>query len=152
MSDTSRISKLRDYLFNIIDTLTTNKKYSINANWLSNDKNNYSIDKIPTYSVVTKWISGVEIHKDVYSFRSRLGYSSNEVNNLQNIGFFEKFEDLIYSNNKEGILPNINGIEKIECLNCGTLNNAETNTAEFDIQIQITYRKIDEREVSLWKK
>lgn len=141
-----RISRLRDYLFNIIDTLTTNREYSINANWLSNDPNNYSLDKIPTSSVVTKWISGVEIHKDIYSFRSRLNYSSNEIANLERVGFFEKFEDLIYSNNKEGILPNITGIEKIECLNCGTLNNAETNTAEFDIQIQITYRKDKEKE------
>jgi hypothetical protein len=26
-------------------------------------------------------------------------------------------------------------------LNCGTLNFADTNTAEFDIQIQVTYRE-----------
>lgn len=144
-----RISKLREYLFNIINTLTTNRKYSINANWLSNDKNNYSIDKIPTSSLVTRWISGIEIHKDVYSFRSRMGYSSNEINNLKNVGFFEQFENLIDDNNKNGILPQIDGIQKIECLNCGTLNSAETNTAEFDIQIQITYIKTKEREASL---
>lgn len=144
-----RISKLREYLFNIINTLTTNRKYSINANWLSNDKNNYSIDKIPTSSLVTKWISGIEIHKDIYSFRSRMGYSSNEINNLKNVGFFEQFENLIDDNNKNGILPQIDGIQKIECLSCGTLNSAETNTAEFDIQIQITYIKTKEREASL---
>lgn len=144
-----RISKLREYLFNIINTLTTDRKYSINANWLSNDKNNYSIDKIPTSSLVTRWISGIEIHKDVYSFRSRMGYSSNEINNLKNVGFFEQFENLIDDNNKNGILPQIDGIQKIECLNCGTLNSAETNTAEFDIQIQITYIKTKEREASL---
>ena len=144
-----RISKLREYLFNIINTLTTNRKYSINANWLSNDKNNYSIDKIPTSSLVTRWISGIEIHKDVYSFRSRMGYSSNEINNLKNVGFFEQFENLIDDNNKNGILPQIDGIQKIECLNCGTLNSAETNTAEFDIQIQITNIKTKEREASL---
>ena len=31
-----RISKLRDYLFNIINTLTENRNYQINANMLSN--------------------------------------------------------------------------------------------------------------------
>lgn len=137
----TRISKLRTYLFSIIDTLTTDKSYQINANMLDNDINNYSLDKIPTASTVSKWVNGVEIHRDVYSFRSRMAYSQDTINNLLNIGFFEKFESIIKSNNKKGILPNINGIQNIECLNCGTMNSADTNTAEFDIQLQITYRE-----------
>ena len=137
----TRISKLRTYLFSIIDTLTTDKSYQINANMLDNDINNYSLDKIPTASTISKWINGVEIHRDVYSFRSRMAYSQDTINNLLNIGFFEKFESIIKSNNKKGILPEINGIQNIECLNCGTMNSADTSTAEFDIQIQITYRE-----------
>ena len=139
-TDTYRISRLRDYLFGIIDTLTTDRRFSINANWLSNDINNYSIDKIPVVSTVETWITGFEIHRDVYSFRSRFAYSSNEKNNMKSIGFFEQFETLIKSKNEKGELPDIDGIESIKCLNCGTLNNAETNTAEFDIQIEITYK------------
>ena len=137
----TRISKLRTYLFSIIDTLTTDKSYQINANMLDNDINNYSLDKIPTASTVSKWVNGVEIHRDVYSFRSSMAYSQDTINNLLNIGFFEKFESIIKSNNKKGILPEINGIQNIECLNCGTMNSADTNTAEFDIQLQITYRE-----------
>lgn len=136
-----RISKLREYLFGVINTLTENRNYQINADMLSNDIDNYSLDKIPTASVVSRWISGVEIHRDVYSFRSRMSYSQDTIDNLSNIGFFEQFENAIKTNNEEGILPNINNIEKIECLNCGTLNNTDGTTAEFDIQIQITYRK-----------
>ena len=137
----TRISKLRTYLFSIIDTLTTDKSYQINANMLDNDINNYSLDKIPTASTISKWINGVEIHRDVYSFRSRMAYSQDTINNLLNIGFFEKFESIIKSNNKKGILPEINGIQNIECLNCGTMNSADTSTAEFNIQLQITYRE-----------
>ena len=137
----TRISKLRTYLFSIIDTLTTDKSYQINANMLDNDINNYSLDKIPTSSTIEKWVNGVEIHRDVYSFRSRMAYSQDTINNLLNIGFFEKFESIIKSNNKKGILPEINGIQNIECLNCGTMNSADTNTAKFDIQLQITYRE-----------
>ena len=70
-----------------------------------------------------------------------MAYSQDTINNLLNIGFFEKFESIIKSNNKKGILPEINGIQNIECLNCGTMNSADTNTAEFDIQLQITYRE-----------
>lgn len=135
-----RISKLREYLMTIITTMTQNNQYQINANMLSNDINNYSLDKIPTESTIEKWIFGVEIHRDVFSFRSRMAYSQDTINNLKNIGFFEEFEKIIKSNNEKGILPEIENIEKIECLNCGTMNDAGTNTAEFDIQLQITYR------------
>lgn len=137
-----RITKLRTYLLSIIDVLVTNKKYQINANMLSNELNNYSLDKIPTSSTVEEWITGTKVCRDVYSFRSRVGYSQDTIENLINVGFFEIFEKLISSNNKKGILPNIEGIQSIQCLNCGSMNNANTNTAEFDIQIQITYKEV----------
>ena len=136
-----RISKLREYLFGVINTLTENRNYQINADMLSNNIDNYSLDKIPTASVVERWIMGIEIHRDVYSFRSRMAYSQDTIDNLSNIGFFEQFENAIKTNNDEGILPNIDNIQSIECLNCGTLNNTDGTTAEFNIQIQITYRK-----------
>ena len=136
-----RIKKLRTYLLSIIDVLVTNKKYQINANMLSNEPNNYSLDKIPTSSTVEEWITGIKVCRDVYSFRSRVGYSQDTIENLINVGFFEIFEKLISSNNEKGILPNIEGIQSIQCLNCGSMSNANTSTAEFDIQIQITYKE-----------
>ena len=134
----------------VIDTLVNDNKYQINANMLSNSIGDYSIDKIPTSQEVEQWITGDVIHRDVFSFRSRKKYSQQAFTNLSNIGFFEEFEEAIRQNDKAGILPDINGIEKIECLNCGTMvQNDDGKSAEFDIQIQITYREIDEQNVSL---
>lgn len=144
-----RVSKLREYLLTVIYELTNSTDYQINAYTLSNDINNYSLDKIPMNTEVETWVLGIVKRRDVYSFRSRMSYSQDTITNLKNIGFFEKFEEKIKSNNEEGILPDIDGIESIECLNCGTMNNAETKTAEFDIQIQITYREDYEEELSL---
>lgn len=135
-----RITKLRTYLLGIIDTLLTDTKYQINANMLPDNPNNYSIDKIPTEPQVEEWITGEVMRKDVYSFRSRNNYSQDTLNNLLNVGFFEKFEKMISSYNEARILPDIAGIEEIKCLNCASMNNATTNTAEFDIQIEIDYR------------
>lgn len=136
-----RIAKLREYLFDIINTLTTNRNYQINADMLSNKIDDYSLDKIPTDTEVNKWIIGSVKKRDVFSFRSRKSYSQDTIDNLKNIGFFEKFEELIKTNNDKGILPEIDNIESIECLNSGSLNNVDGNTAVFDIQIQITYRQ-----------
>lgn len=135
-----RITKLRDYLFEVINTLIEDRNYQINADFLG-EVGDFSLDKIPTASTVQKWVIGVEIHRDVYSFRNRKFYSQDTMNNLNNIGFFEDFEKAIKDNNKKGVLPSIDGIESIECLNCGTLINIDGTQATFDIQIQITYRE-----------
>lgn len=135
-----RITKLREYLFGIIDKMVENEKYDINADWLGK-VGDFSLDKIPTESTVEEWITGLKVRRDVFTFRSRKSYSSNQINNLSNIGFFEDFENIIKSNNDEGILPNIDGIESIECLNCGALNSVDGTEAIFDIQIQIVYRE-----------
>lgn len=141
-----RISKLRQYLFDTINTLTSSRDYLINADFLGS-VGDYSLDKIPTDTSVEKWIIGVEKKRDVYSFRSRKAYSRDTINNLKNIGFFEDLEYKIKSNNDEGVLPDIDGIESIECLNCGTLLSVDGTQATFDIQIQITYRDNERKEI-----
>ena len=88
MSEKFRIEKLIDYITNIIEEL--NSDYlEINADWLGIEANNYSIDKIPTDSNVEGWIIPCSRKRDVYTLRSRENYSSDLINNLQNIGFFE---------------------------------------------------------------
>lgn len=135
----TRNNKLKEYLVDVIKEITKNKE-KININNLSKDIDSYSLDKISTDIEIERWVNGTEIHRDVFSFRSRKRYSLDEIENLENIGFFEIFEKKIFDNNKLHILPKIEGIEEIECLNPGSMVNFTNNTAEFDIQIQITYK------------
>ena len=137
--DELRISNLRTYLFGIIDTLISDDNYQINANMLSDDINNYSLDRVPVGSTVESWITGLEIHRDLYVFRIRMAYSQDVIENLSNVGFYEIFESIIDNKNKKGELPDIDGIESIQCLNSGTMVDNTTNTCEFQIQLQITY-------------
>lgn len=141
-----RITKLREYLFEIINTLTTNRNYQINADFLGK-VDDYSLDKVPTELEVENWIIPISIYRDVYSFRSRKFYSQDTINNLNNIGFFENFEKIIKSNNEKGLLPNIDGIESIECLTCGALNSVDGTQATFNIQIQVTYKDNKEKDI-----
>lgn len=134
-----RVTKLRDYLMGIIVDL--NKEYQqLNINFLSNEVNNYSLDKIPVVPETSKWIIGVSFCRDVYNFRSRMNYSADVIENIENIGFYETFERVLKQKNESGELPDIEGIQGIKCLNAGTMNRAGTNTAEFSIQIEIEYR------------
>lgn len=136
--DNLRITKLREYLFNVIEELTRTYE-QLNINFLSDEINNYSLDKIPVVSTVESWIIGPTINRDVFNFRSRMNYGADVITNIETIGFYETFEKKIKQKNDNGELPQIDGIQSIKCLNCGTLNNANTNTAEFNIQIQIEY-------------
>lgn len=135
----TRIYKLREYLMEILDTLLSSDEYQLNANFLSEEIGNYSLDKLPT-EYEEKWIIGPTIKKEVYELRTRNNYGTNVLDNLSNIGFFEAFEKEIENKNKNKDFPKINGIEKIECLNCGTLSDVNSpDTAEFSVQIQITF-------------
>ena len=135
-----RIKQLKQYLYDIVSEINNQIK-QINVDALPKDINSYSLDRIPVEPIIEPWIIGISLKRDVYDFTSRCAYSYNEIDNLKNIGFFEKFEQIITEKNDNKIFPNIEGIEKIECLNCGSLKDVERNTAEFDIQIQISYRR-----------
>ena len=143
----NRTEQLKSYLMDVLNDMR--KEFEmLNINFLSNEIDNYSLDKIPTQSVIETTITGKQKKKDVYNFRSRNAYGSNEAINLSNMGFWETFERVIYSNNEQGILPNIDGIYEIKCLNCGSLQRAETQTCEMSIQIEIDYLDND-NEMSL---
>ena len=136
-----RVTKLRAYLMDIITELIGQYE-EMNINFLSNEPNNYSLDKIPVNPITEQWIIGNFLKRDVYSLKSRMNYSADTMTNIENIGFYETFEKIIKQKNDSNDLPDIQGIQSISCLNCGTLNRANTNTAEFDIQIQIEYREV----------
>lgn len=138
-TESLRITKLRTYLIGVIADIIKDERFQINVNMLSEHIDNYSLDKIPVSSEVERWITGAEIHRDVFMFRSRMAYSQDVINNLKNVGFFEIFESVIKEKNESKTLPEIEGIESIECLNCGTMRDNNTNTCEFQIQIQIKY-------------
>ena len=137
----TRLAKIREYLFDNIITLTQNSNFQINANFLSDKIDDYSLDKMPIAPIVNKLICGVEIRRDVFSFRSRKPYSSEWLVNLNNMGFFEKFEELIKSNKEKGDLPKIDRVESIKCLNpFKMLSNDDGTNAIYDIQIELKYR------------
>ena len=137
-----RVEKLGEYLENILKTLD-NKYKRINADFLALEDHNYSLDKIPVDNVVEKYITGGGLYRNVFAFRSKKAYSAERLLNLKNIGFFEEFESIIEKDNEGGILPKIDGIQSIRCLNCGTLISTDKSmkTAIFEIQVEIIYEE-----------
>lgn len=141
MESETRAKALLNYLYTILDELLESNEYQIKANFLDKDIESYSIDRIPVDPIYMKWITGETFYRDVYNFRTRKRYSSDQSDELKNIGFFEKFEKIIRNNNDSHNLPKIKGIESIKCLSCGSQDFAEDNTCEMSIQIEIVYKE-----------
>ena len=114
---------------------------NINVDFISSNPGDYSINRTPVEPIVEDWIIPITKKREVYSFVSRKTYGPVLAENLENIGFFEQLEEKIKSNNKLRILPDIPGIESIECLDAGSLHSNEPNSAVFSVQLQITYRE-----------
>ena len=132
------ISKIRQYFFNlgIID-----ENSNINVDFLSNEPIEYVIEPIPVEPIIRPYRDGGSLRQFVFQFGSREYYGADVIQNMKNTEFYEDFSALIEDNNRKGVLPKINGIQSIECLNNGTINEDNTDNAKYVIQMRITYYK-----------
>ena len=132
------ISKIRKYFFDlgIID-----ENSNINVDFLSNEPIEYVIEPIPVEPIIKAYKDGGSLRQFVFQFGSREYYGADVIQNMKNTEFYEDFSALIEDNNRKGVLPNIDGIQSIECLSNGTINEDNTDNAKYVIQMRITYYK-----------
>ena len=132
------ISKIRQYFFNlgIID-----ENSNINVDFLSNEPIQYVIEPIPVEPIIKPYKDGGSLRQFVFQFGSREYFGADVIQNMANTEFYEDFSALIEANSKKGVLPNIDGIQSIECLSNGTINEDNTDNAKYVIQMRITYYK-----------
>lgn len=136
------ITQIREFIKNlaIIDTFTR-----INVDYLGETPTEYVLEPIPVERILKKYTDGSTLNQYVFQFGSREYYSSDVIENMQKSEFYEEFEKCINWLNRGGILPNIPGIQSIECLNVGTIQDTTSDTAKYAIQMRITYfRKYNE--------
>ena len=133
------IEKIRDY-FKTKVTLAEEFD-NILVDFLGEDATSYSIEPIPIEPVLKPYADGGSLNQYVFQFGSREFYDNSVAQNINNLGFYEKFQEEIETNNKNGVLPDIAGIQSIECLNNGTIQDVQSGTAKYVIQMRITYEK-----------
>ena len=135
MKEKSIISAIREYFEE--QNILKNKK--VNIDFIKNNTNEYIIEPVPIEPIYKQYVDGKAIRQYVFQFSSLNYLTSEVINNLLNSEFYENFSKIIEENNKKGILPKIEGIQSIECLNIGTIENEEQNKAKYSIQMRILY-------------
>lgn len=104
----------------------------------------YTIETVPCDPVVRKYTDGSCMKQFLFIFASREFFSEDVAQNIENLGFYEKFEDWIKEQNDEGILPDLGDDREpvsIEVLTGGYAFEADTNTARYQIQLRLTYEE-----------
>ena len=104
----------------------------------------YTIETVPCEPVIRKYTDGSCMKQFLFIFASREFFSKDVAQNIENLGFYEKFEEWIKEQNDEGILPDLGeGREpvSIEVLTGGYAFEADTNTAQYQIQLRLTYEE-----------
>ena len=133
------IEKIRNYF---LKNVSLAKEFdNILADFLGDDATSYSIEPIPVEPVLRPYRDGGSLNQYVFQFGSREFYDNSVAQNINNLGFYERFQEEIETNNKNGVLPDIKGIQSIECLTPGTIQDVQNGTAKYVIQMRITYEK-----------
>lgn len=132
------IEKIRKYL---IENKIVDEECRVNVDFLGENPTEFAIIPIAVNPILKKYIDGSSLRQYQFQLISCSYYGADVLQNMANSKFYEELYDKIESFNDEGVLPDIEGIESIECLNNGAILDATVNAARYSIQMRITYEK-----------
>ena len=119
---------------------------AINVDFLPESPDTYSIEEVPTSSVLQTYLDGSQERQFVFVFASRFYYSDETRNNIENSGFYEDFSDWLDEQTKIGNFPVMrDGLtpSKIEAVSSGYLFDVsgDLSNARYQIQCRLIYDK-----------
>ena len=76
---------------------------AVNVDFLPDSPDTYSIEEVPTNTVLNTYLDGSQERQYVFVFASRLYYSDETKNNIENSGFYEDFSDWLDEQTKMAI-------------------------------------------------
>lgn len=123
-----------------------NKLSRVNIDFLPENTDSYSIERVPAQEVIKEYLDGSTERQVLFVFASRCYYSDELRNNIENSGFYEAFSDWLEVSSERGELPELfEGMNatKIEALSSGYLFDVaeDFETARYQIQCKLTYDK-----------
>lgn len=120
--------------------LTEGRK--INVDYLGVDAIEYTIDPIPTEKIIRPYADGGALKQFVFVFGSREYYGADTLQNIENSGFYQQFEEWLDQQSQEDNLPELSGKKesrKLEATTQGYLFGATEDKARYQIQCRLTY-------------
>lgn len=124
-----------------------NENASVNINYLGPKIDDYSLESVPTETILKKDIEGRKEKQKVFVFASRRTYSRDCIENEKNYEFFEELSEWIEEMNDEECYPDISNIDEIseissiEVVDSPYIAAVSELEARYQMEIKITYIK-----------
>lgn len=118
------------------------KNHQIRIDYLGLDSIEYTIDPVPSDTIIKQYVDGGALKQYLFVFGSRNAYGPDINNNIENSGFYQTFSEWIEEQNRENNLPILSGnkkAEKIEIVTSGYLFDASEDLARYQIQLRLVY-------------
>ena len=129
------IQCLRDHIMQFPEL----KDGCLMVDYLGDSPIEYTVEPVPCDPVYQKYTDGSCIKQFLFIFASREFYGANINQNIENLGFYERFSDWI----TEGELPDLD--ERIpvsmDVVTGGYAFDIDANTARYQIQLRLLYEE-----------
>jgi len=118
----------------------------VNVDFLPDDPTTYSIEQTPSEPIIKRYLDGATDRQITFVFACRMLYNDELINNINNSGFFEKFQDWLFDNSENDIFPELEeGLDpyRIEAISSGYLYDisGDLTNARYQIQCRLLYEK-----------
>lgn len=114
----------------------------LNVDFLPPEAAAYSVDVVPVNPVIKRYMDGATQRQFLFVLASRTYYGDMIRQQLNNLGFFEKFSDWLETQNRAKNYPDLGDnrtVRKLEVTTSGYVFAPETNTARYQIQCRLEY-------------
>ncbi len=118
------------------------KDGKLGVDFLPAEAANYSVDTVPTKTVIKQYMDGSSVRQFLFTLASRTYYGSHIRQQLDNLGFFEGFAEWLEVQNRIRRFPDLGEgckAQKIEVVTSGYAFAPDTETARYQIQCKLTY-------------
>lgn len=133
----SIIECIREYIM----TFPELKDGCLLVDYLGSEPIEYTVEAVPCERIFKKYVDGGAIKQFLFIFASREFYNAEVTQCIENLEFYEHFEDWIEKQNLSDNLPDLDGRMPVslEVLTGGYAFDEDAETARYQIQLRLLY-------------
>ena len=141
MSNKPIIESIRDFICSFPDL---SDDCCLLIDYLGCEPIEYTVETVPCDPVYKKYVDGEVVKQFLFTFASR-EYFEKDINTcIDNLHFYENFEEWIEKCNNNNIFPDLGANRfpvSLEVLTRGYVLSADEETARYQIQLRLIYEE-----------
>lgn len=141
MSNKPIIESIRDYISTFPDL---SENCCLLIDYLGDKPVEYTVEAVPCNPVYKEYVDGEKVKQFLFVFASREYFEADVNTCIENLHFYENFEEWIEQNNDDGVFPDLGGNKvpvSLEVLTRGCVLSADEETARYQIQLRLIYEE-----------